>query len=404
MACALLCAGAASAQNWDFPVSSQAPDGTTISGRTRVVLSPADVSITYTVRARDRDLALTSCRARVADVGAVRTARNDDGSFLFVYLKPGRTAACANGNQQMAVVPIGSDEEARSAVTSISQACCAARAVAAARRPTAVPSSAPSPRPTEGFVRPADWVETDGLFSFLRIRNHDARPLFVGNGEILNCRDVAYGCAHFSPRVTIAPGATATVVTVVSNSPRGGSFSFRYNATSGSTRYSGSGPSSKRLGNGGPAMSADELRLAEAAEITRMTGATPPAAAFVAPRLTERGSTRLAGGKRGVAVLRVQVGLKGMAENVSVVSISDRDLIAAAIEVAVSSRYAPALRNGQPALGDYIATFRFGDGTPAPAAHQNRPPSAAPAATSSPAPSAAPTSSSMAATAPIPPK
>jgi uncharacterized protein (DUF1501 family) len=82
-------------------------------------------------------------------------------------------------------------------------------------------------------------------------------------------------------------------------------------------------------------------------------------------RLTQRGSSRLAIGHTGQARVRVRVSAKGMPLNASIVSISNPALAAAALETAVSSAYAPAVRKGRPVDEDYIATFQFDGQDPA---------------------------------------
>src|SRR5579875_1331959 len=109
IACTLLVPGAALAQTWDWHVSSTGPDGTAVPGTSRVVLSANDVALSYSVRTGDRDVSLTSCRARLGDVSAVRSVDNGNGTYLFVYLKPGREAACSAGNRQIAMVPVAND-------------------------------------------------------------------------------------------------------------------------------------------------------------------------------------------------------------------------------------------------------------------------------------------------------
>ena len=362
---ALACPSLVIAQDWNFQVTAPGPHGA-LPALTRVSLSPTDLLLAYSVHENDRDLSLISCRARVGDVGDVKTVANNSGSFLLVYLKPGRTATCNDGGQTIATVPVASESAARPAVATIVQACCRATSVAAAPRATAAPNAA--------SLEPEAWTQTDGVFAFLRIRNRDAHPVVIANGEILNCRNVVSGCNSFaSPSVTIAPGAVVTIATIVSNSPQGGAFSYRYDAGSGPRHVQESGTSSHRPSEANAPMSPDEIRAAEATAVAHLAGphgsapAAGPSAApsYVAPRLTQRGSSRLAVGKQGMAMLRVQVGMSGMAEGATILSISNRDLSAAAIETAVSSHYAPATRDGRPTAADYIATFRFDGSDPA---------------------------------------
>jgi hypothetical protein len=114
--------------------------------------------------------------------------------------------------------------------------------------------------------------------------------------------------------------------------------------------------------------------------------APAPSAAFVPARLVHRGSSRLAIGQKGTAVLRVSVGANGMPQNATIVKISNPLLVAAAIETAISSTYSPAARNGRPVSDTYIAMFSFDGEDPAQASipvwERNRSPS--PSATATP--------------------
>jgi TonB family protein len=82
-------------------------------------------------------------------------------------------------------------------------------------------------------------------------------------------------------------------------------------------------------------------------------------------RLLTRGSSRLAIGQTGVAIVRVMVSPDGTPQNAEIIKISNPQLTAAAIETAVSSTYAPALKNGQKVAGKYVATFSFNGEDPA---------------------------------------
>lgn len=365
IACVLACTVAAFAQSWNWQVSNPGPDGAAVPGSSHVVLSGRDVSLSYSVKTHDRDVSLTSCRAHLGDVSDVRSVKNASGTFLFLYLKAGRVANCgAAGNQQVAIVPVADDAAARSALTALQHACCSVAAVPAS------PRAATTGAPAKGFVPPADWVETDGIFAFLRVRNRSALPLTVSDGEILNCRDIAGGCGRFAaPTITVLPGTVSTVATVVSNSSQGGSFSFRYEARSDAGEFSASGRSTKRTADTSGLMVPDEMRSAEALAVAQMTAPRPNGThappSYTGPRLTHRGSSRLAVGKRGTAMVRVHVDAKGRPENASIVSIDNRELVAAALETAVSSTYAPAMRDGRATDADYIATFRFDGSDPA---------------------------------------
>jgi hypothetical protein len=81
--------------------------------------------------------------------------------------------------------------------------------------------------------------------------------------------------------------------------------------------------------------------------------------------LIKRGSSRLAIGQTGTALIRVRVGENGMPQEATIVSLTNRRLAAAAIETAVSSTYAPAIVKGKPITANYIATFSFDGADPA---------------------------------------
>ena len=151
-------------------------------------------------------------------------------------------------------------------------------------------------------------------------------------------------------------------------------FSYRYTARGGAVRMTGTGTSRKQLSGWRPPMSAQDMRSAQAAAIAALRPSAPaqpspsaqPSPLIDGPaHLTQRGSSRLAIGQTGQARVRVRVSAKGMPLNASIVSISNPALVAAALETAVSSVYAPAVRNGRPVDEDYIATFQFDGQDPA---------------------------------------
>ena len=174
------------------------------------------------------------------------------------------------------------------------------------------------------------------------------------------------------------PGATAVVATVMSaESVNDAAFSYHFDARSGAAVASITGTSRNQLSGWKPAMSAEEIRSSQATAITslRASGAAsassssspsqPPPPLNAPARLTQRGSSRLAIGHTGQASVRVRVSAEGMPLNASIVSVSNPALVAAALETAVSSAYAPAIRDGRPVDGDYIATFQFDGQDPA---------------------------------------
>jgi hypothetical protein len=167
-----------------------------------------------------------------------------------------------------------------------------------------------------------------------------------------------------------------TIATVMSGDQGNGpTFTYRYTAESGQTRLTGAGSSGKLPAGWRPRMSAQEIRVAEASAIAGLRARTAPdqtvlpaqtpAPAFVDARLIRRGSSRLGIGQTGVARVRVSLGANGMPQDASIVSISNRQLVAAALETAVTSTYTPAMRNGQAVPGSYVATFQFDGQDPA---------------------------------------
>lgn len=127
----------------------------------------------------------------------------------------------------------------------------------------------------------------------------------------------------------------------------------------------------------------------------------------IRPRLLVRGTSSLSIGHRGVARVRVLVGADGTPEQASILSITDRALVPAAIETAVSSTYAPAKKNGRPIAATYVATFTFNGedpalqsipvwrrvplATPTPTEEPSIAPTPAPTPTPTPRPTATPT-------------
>jgi hypothetical protein len=172
-------------------------------------------------------------------------------------------------------------------------------------------------------------VENQGVFAFVRVRNQDREPVTIIAGQILGCRDVVSGCGRFVDRpVTIPPGGIVTLATVMSgNSQNGAAFSYRCEVQTRSARFTKSAVSGRQPDDPRTVMSPQEVRAAEAAAIGRISAPAPPPAQgtrnapprapaplpFVAPKLVQRGSTRLGIGQRGMAVVRVGIGAGGMA-------------------------------------------------------------------------------------------
>lgn len=368
LALVMLCTRAAGAQSWHWNFVVRLPDRGPVNAQTRVVLSQRDVEVTYSADLNSRSVPIMSCRANLNDIGDVHSANNEGKLFLFVVLKAQRSASCNTGNQSIALVPVSNDAAVNSAVTTIMRSCCQAPAVAA--RPSTAPRAVVTATPLS--IGTADWVESQGLFSFVRVLNRSNQHMTIGAGRILDCRDVAYGCGAFIDRpVALAPGGVMTVATVMSSNPgKGATFSYRYEVQNGAAHFTESGVSGKPVSDPRTVMSAQDIRSAEAAAITGMRGrpaanSAPPPPAFEPPKLLQRGSSRFGVGQRGVAVVRVGVGRNGMPQYATIVSITNNALVAAALETAVSTTFTPAKRNGRPADGNYVATFQFDGNDPA---------------------------------------
>src|SRR5579875_3384569 len=122
---------------------------------------------------------------------------------------------------------------------------------------------------TRAATRPADapmmsvddWVETDGVFAFVRIRNASNRPVLITDGEI--------GCGPVGKRLTILPFGVATLATIASTRQQAPKFTYRYTASMGSFWYAGTGSSEKATPAGAERLSQRDLRAAEAAMLAQ---------------------------------------------------------------------------------------------------------------------------------------
>lgn len=338
-------ASAAGAQAWEWDVAAHTVDQTTVPARSRVAMDRGDLVMTYSALADGRSVPITSCRAKLTDIASAQTVTNGGQPFLYVVMKTKHAARCGTGRDVVALTPIGTDATAAVAVAAIANACCRIGAQPARARSAATAET---------------WIERDRWYAFVRLRNRGPGMLIVTGGAVDHCRYVTFGCGRFPERaLRLAPGAAATLATVMVRDARpGAGFTYWYAVRRGTRRTSGSGNSDRR---DGPrhTMSARELRSAEIAAAALRTRRSDPARGNVAARLVRRGSTRLGAGRRGIARVRVRVGADGLPKDAAIVSISNHALTAAALEVAVSSRYAPAMRGGRPQNADYLATFRF---------------------------------------------
>jgi hypothetical protein len=218
-------------------------------------------------------------------------------------------------------------------------------------------------------VRLEDWVESQGLFAFVRVRNLSKQVITITDGEVLDCKNVDSGCGKLVRRFSLDPSGTATIATVTS-SQAAPSFSYRYTAGAGDDVVNGGGTSTKAPPRHVARMTEAQLRAAEVAALNAMhTGASPTVSAapysYTPPRLVKRGTSRLAIGQTGTAQVKVLVSANGSPQEATVVSTSNPELTAAAIETAISSTYTPATRNGQSVAANYVATFTFNGLDPA---------------------------------------
>lgn len=430
--------GEANAQSWQWQVVIHQPNHAPMDGQSRVVLSNRDLSLAYTVRVDQSDVPITTCQAQVGDVANARAVNSSDNPFLYVVFKPGRAADCRSGKQPIMIAPISNNADAKSAVDAINRACCSAPVAVATSVHKAPPksvaaraTSSPSPRPPSP-AKPVvdDWVESQGLFNFVRIRNRGAQPVTIAPATVENCRGVVAGCGGIHGQLAIAPGATATLLAVMSgNAASPAAFAYEYIARSGAMTTHGSGSWRKRAASPVSPMSEQEIGSAESVAVAGLARPVPQSSAPAnpsAPRgpqnaavhLLSRGTSRLAIGQTGRALLRVHVSANGTPLNVGIVNISNRAIAPAAIETAVSSTYSPAIQNGRRVDADYVVEFRFNGEDPAlagiplwkrsplPAASPSPNPIAAasaspkPVPTASPSPKPAPTASPSPAPAP----
>jgi Gram-negative bacterial TonB protein C-terminal len=423
--------GTSSAETWQWQYIAHPTNGQAITAQSTVTLSSNEVRISYTAPIEHRQAVIEACRATLSDVQHVAAIRTRGPNFLVIQLKPQRTADCDSGKRPVAALP-GDDYAAMvRAASAINQALGAASVVRASRNaaasaapspgakrllaqaspkpappaPTAAPTSLPTPRPVSTpatLATPApsaaptpaarllDWVETQGLFSFVRVRNASKEMVTITDGEVFNCKNVDTGCTPLAHRFPLDPAGTATIATVTS-AQQAPAFNYRYTATTASgTTISGFGSSTKAPPRRVARMSDQQIRSAEAAALTGLhpsASAAPTDYSYSPPRLIKRGTSRLAIGQTGTAQVKVLIAANGAPHEATVLSTSNPELTAAAIETAVSSTYAPAMRNGQTVPAAYVATFTFNGEDPATAAIPVWRRSPAPAPANAPPPS-----------------
>jgi hypothetical protein len=426
-------ARAGDAQTWHWKYVTQTPNGPPLTAQSTVTVAGNKVHMVYSVPLQKRQVVIESCDAGLQDVLDATTVRNAGTTYFLIRFKPSRGAVCGSGRRPAVALPADDEQyvsQVAAAVTRSAQgagtasgpsAAIATKPSAPAKRPSAMskatpapssppraspspsaatpkpsaavalrPSPSPSPSPTPAPAVLRDWVESDGLFWFVRIRNLSGSPL-TPDGEVYNCRNVDTGCGPFM-HTLLQPGGTATVAAIAGKRNAIPAFEYRYSAPNGMQNVAGAGSSTKHPPRGFARMSAQDLRTAQALALTQLRSPNDASAAPVVPaKLVKRGSSRLAIGETGTAVVRVTIGENGTPQEASIVSITNKALTAAAIETAVSSTYLPATQNGRAVAAKYIATFSFDGQDPATSSIPvwKRSPSPPPPATLSPAPSPA---------------
>jgi hypothetical protein len=382
--------GSSAAQTWQWQYTAHPGSGQSVPGESRVVLSRGQIATSYAPTA-NRAAAIDACRVALTDVQHVIVTGGSASSFFVVQLKPGRTAACRySGHESVAALPGGDAAAMRRVADAINRALPAApapkptlaprrvaRRVVAQTTPKPAPAVPPKPAPVTPAptatpaVAIADWVESEGLFSFVRVRNGGKVRVTITGGDVRDCKNVEAGCGPLAHRFELDPFGTATIATLMSTTDRSlPSFRYSLTATDGRETITTSGSATKAAPVRAARMTPQQIRAAEAAAIRSVRApvqaAQPPQqTSFTPPRLVKRGSSRLAIGQTGVAQVRLMIDPNGAPQQAEVVSTTNPRLVPAAIETAVSSTYAPATRNGQPVAGKYVATFSFNGEDPA---------------------------------------
>ncbi|MGD0473073.1 MAG: energy transducer TonB [Candidatus Velthaea sp.] len=431
-AVALLTPRASDAQTWRWTYVTQNANGPPFVAQSTVAIDAQSVHMTYSIPLQKRQVVIESCVAALQDVIDATTVRNAGTTYFLIRFKPSHGAACGSGRRPAVALPADDDNYVRNVATEVGRqlhtagakpqpsADVVARAATAAPtakptpaatakpnlaptakptpeptetapatvKPTAEPTLTPSPSPSPARAAVQDWVENDGLFWFIRIRNLSRGPLRPA-GEVFDCRNVETGCGPFM-HTELEPGGTATVAVIAaatrSEAP---AFEYRYTISDGGLDIAGSGASTKLPPRQSVRMTAKDLRSAQELALSQLRSPRDTPAPILPARLIKRGSSRLAIGETGTAVVRVTIADDGTPQEVSIVSITNKALTAAAIETAVSSTYVPATQNGRAVAAKYIATFSFDGQDPALSSVPvwKRPPSPTPEASPSPTPS-----------------
>lgn len=382
---------AGDARTWSWTYTSHGVNGAGVASAS-VTLGSSEVATSNRIPVSGHPDVVYSCSVKLSDV-ARAIAVSTGAPSLLIQLRAGHAANCQLlGSAQGIVLPADDRATIASVASAINDACCGAAlrtpapvaaAPSAAAPRTAHPARTAAARPApekprvvaenDGLVMSvADWVETDGLFFFVRVQNEGSKPVTVTHEEISGCIGIQLGCVDANRRFVIDRGGVATVATVAASNTSSAAFTYRYTAMMPPYSYAGSGSSSKHPPNDAPRISAEQIRVAEASLLGTLAGEPPPQAATTqAPpaqnpttpaRLVRIGAPEAPVNASGTIQLRVLVDPNGSPEDASILSISNDALADAAMEAAVTSTYAPARRNGKPVSSQLIVNLQFDQG------------------------------------------
>jgi TonB family protein len=386
----------ASAQTWNWTYSTAALQSARGPAAASLELTSTEITTSNRIALAGRPDVVYSCHIKLADVSRAIAVHTGSQSLL-IQLKPDRAAACqVIGNAQSVVMRADDGALIDKIAAAINNACCTVAAVPertiVRERPTPAPerettvAARASEKPTEkpapekttpqpaassafAFMRVDDWIETDGAFAFLRIRNLGNRPIAITGGEVRDCTNADVGCGRIARRTTILPYGVITYATVASADPqKAPSFDYSYSAQMVDYTFDGNGNSSKEAPSGAARMSAEQVRSAEAQALAALRGPNGPSASVVAqdqpPRVVKPGVAEPVNGKSGQVQVRVTLAPDGSPQDAAIVSSTNDELDDAGVEFAVSSTYAPAIHAGKPVAADLVVTVSFLAGEP----------------------------------------
>jgi hypothetical protein len=377
-------AGVADARTWQWNYSNRGVGGGGTSTAS-VTLSSTSIATSNRVAFAGHPDVVYSCSAKLADVARAIAVSTGNPSLL-IQLRAGHAANCQLlGSSQGIVLPADDGATIASVAQAINDECCGAALRTPPQVAAAQKSLVPAPATPHAAVKAhplvpggpvmsvEDWVEHDGLFSFVRVRNNGTHPIEVTREEVADCSGIEFGCAVQDRRFVIDRKAVATIATVAASNTSYSAFTYHYTAVMAPYSYSGSGAWAKRAPAGAPRISAAQVRTAEASLLNTLPAAQaagPPRPQQPQP-LAQTGSTahllhigapEAPVSASGTIQLRVLVDPNGSPVDASIVSISNDALADAAMEAAVTSTYAPAIRNGKRVRSQFILTLVFDEG------------------------------------------